>query len=235
MPPSSHQVCGVCIAIAWSISFLNWLLKRYRRHKLKQARLRRRTQVSGTSTAYRDSQRVRRNRERPRVGASAAMSSASDLPSRNYENDEAESTTSERINRLVREVSKDSENPNVNRNNLTGAPQHPSRDHDTPTLSRNDTGNTGATEYHSYATTPTTAEGMGFAGHQQQQPTYNPREGKTVPPPVVPLQTHSHRRSKESERIGEAYQLSPISAGSAPDAKTRHVVDELEDIDVHGV
>lgn len=205
-------VCGACIGIAWSISFLNWVLKQYRRRRLRQKR--RLREASGTSTVY----------QRPRRRPGAYEMSSSDVgggagrATRGTE-DDAGSTTSERIDRLVRQVSKDSDNPNVNRNNLRGIPLNQT---------------SADTEYddHKSIPSPQTTLSPGAAAR--------PHVPSWVPPPLWDKHAHINtgtghdRHARQPAMVSsptdEAYSLSPITPETS---HARYVSDELEDIDLN--
>lgn len=130
-----------------------------------------------------------------------------------------ESTTSERINRLVREVSKDSENSRVGRNNLTGAVRVSNEDagdplpHPQSSIDRS---------RHVPSWVPESAWNRRHNDRTQRQ---------NKPLPASP----THADSQHGPKSEEANPLSPISPIlSEPDPRVRRVIDELEDIDRQG-
>lgn len=161
-------------------------------------------QASGTSTVY-------QRRRRTRTTAYGPSTSDVNIPSNRAtaardSDGEAGSTTSERIDRLVREVSRDSENPRVNRNNLTGAEDSLSPTGATITLSP-----------------PTQPRGRPTPSWIPEM-VWNRRRhdehlGETVQSPT------SVNKSDEEN----AYAMSLVQ-----DARAQRVADELDDIEVQG-
>jgi len=230
-------VCGVCIGIAWAISFCNWLLKRYRRHNLKKKR--RLREASGTSTYYQHSQR-RRDRRRTAATATAynnpstsevnvASNRATGTAARSETtetDDDARSNISQRIDRLVREVSRDSENPRVNHENLTGAYQG------------DNTGNV-------ITLKPPSGPAGRYAPSWVPEPFWNKRRQSPPASPrdrdhhnnadLVQSPTTLHKGDSDDEdgdgKVGDgSYPMAPVSPITDP--RTQRVASELEDIDV---
>lgn len=134
--------------------------------------------------------------------------------------DRESTTASDRINRLVREVSKDSENPRVGRNNLTGADGIPGED------------GGGSLQPHPQSS----------ASHNRHVPSWIPESVWNRRHPDKPQEDSKSSPTSPSRGDGEhwtkseeAHSLSPISPVLAkPDPRVRRVIDELEDIDVEG-
>jgi hypothetical protein len=128
-----------------------------------------------------------------------------------------ESTTSERIDRLVREVSKDSENPRVGRNNLTGADGIPSED---------------AGDSLQPSSTPRNLHVPSWIPEtvwSRRHPDKTQQDNKSSPT------SPSHGDGGYWSNSEEAHSLSPVSPVLAkPDPHVRRVIDELENIDVEG-
>lgn len=211
-------------------------MKRYRRHKLqKKRRLR---QASGTSTYYHHSQRRRDRRRTAATATTYNHPSTSDVnvPSNratgtvartsiSETDDDARSDLSERINRLVREVSRDSENPRVNHENLTGARQDEAG---IEVINLTPPRAPGPSGRHIPSWIPESVWSPRHPGQPPRSPTKARDDGARSD--VAQSPTSRHEKEHDDD---ESYPMSPVSPVLS--SRTQRVVNELDNIEVEGI